>query len=218
MLRRNKRSNETVRLKGKRNHLANRKQRKIQKDLFPIGLCWGREPIFSKKTCFITGSSHFYLWWSDIQHLWGLSLCKTFWIMLRQASLWVAGQWLLFFFPSGSLFSWALLMHEYEQPWKAFCLCHKKKDQPFDFGHPGFSSKRAIHLDNTFHLFRVRKGMVIRDAGFQHVRSRLESLLCCSPPGWSWGCCFNRSEPQFPYLPSGAFYSGNKLVQACWED
>lgn len=127
MLRRNKRSNETVRLKGKRNHLANRKQRKIQKDLFPIGLCWGREPIFSKKTCFITGSSHFYLWWSDIQHLWGLSLCKTFWIMLRQASLWVAGQWPLFFFPSGSLFSWALLMHEYEQPWKAFCLCHKKK-------------------------------------------------------------------------------------------
>ena len=50
-----------------------------------------------------------------------------------------------------------------------------KRDQPFDFGPPGFSGKRAIHLDNTSHLFRVRKGMVMRGAGFRHVRSLLES-------------------------------------------
>ena len=205
-------------VEGKKKPPGEQEAEKNPEKSFSMSLCWGREPIFSKKTCCITGSSHFYLRWSDIQHLWGLSLCKTFWIVLRQASLWVPGRWPLFFlFPSGSLFSWALLMHEYEQPWKAFCLCHKKRSA-FDFGHPGFSSKRAIHLDNMFHLFRVRKGTVIRDAGFRHVRSLLESCSAAHHLGDHGGAASASLSLKFPYLPSGAFYSGNKLVKACWED
>ena len=103
------------------------------------------------------------------------------------------------------------------QPWKAFCLCHKKRSA-FDFGHPGFSSKRAIHLDNMFNLFRVSKGKVIRDAGFWHVSSLLESCSAAHHLGDQGDAASASLTLKFPYLPSGAFYSGNKLVKACWED
>ena len=103
------------------------------------------------------------------------------------------------------------------QPWKAFCLCHKKRSA-FDFGHPGFSSKRAIHLDNMFNLFRVSKGTVIRDAGFWHVSSLLESCSAAHHLGDRGDAASASLSLKFPYLPSGAFYSGNKLVKACWED
>ena len=103
------------------------------------------------------------------------------------------------------------------QPWKAFCLCHKKRSA-FDFGHPGFSSKRAIHLDTMFNLFRVSKGTVIRDVGFWHVSSLLESCSAAHHLGDQGDAASASLTLKFPYLPSGAFYSGNKLVKACWED
>lgn len=121
-------------VEGKKKPPGEQEAEKNPEKSFSMSLCWGREPIFSKKTCFITGNSHFYLRWSDIQHLWGLSLCKTFWIVLRQASLWVPGRWSLFFlFPSGSLFSWALLMHEYDSLGRRSVYAIKK-DQPLTLG------------------------------------------------------------------------------------
>lgn len=43
------------------------------------------------------------------------------------------------------------------------------KERHLGFGYPGFSNGRAVHLGNISHLFRVRKGVVVRDVGFGHL-------------------------------------------------
>lgn len=43
------------------------------------------------------------------------------------------------------------------------------KERHLGFGYPAFSSGRAVHLGNTFHLLRVKKGVVVRDVGFGHL-------------------------------------------------
>lgn len=43
------------------------------------------------------------------------------------------------------------------------------KERHLGFGCPGFSNGRAVHLGSIFYLFRVRKGVVVRDVGFGHL-------------------------------------------------
>lgn len=152
---------------GKKNLTG--KTRSREKFRFFIILHWGREVVFSKKTCFLSRSSHFYIRCNDL-------IFKIYEVWVRQ---WLYESCLgrlvsgaqdnslcSSLFLSLSLFSQALHMPEYKLPCRTFCLWNEPRIGILALGILDSPAEVPFTVMSTFHWQRVRKAIVVRDVSF----------------------------------------------------